>query len=421
MSVRCDQEPALQYASSAVLDSAHGDDTGRGRRSGPPPRRSRNGRGGRRRKDPLWAKLLVIFGALLMLASGSVIIGQKLIFAAATSSFNQTDLLDPGAPKQHVSINGAKNILLVGVDSRPGQNPNDWVRADSIMIMHVPATHDRAYLVSIPRDTYLEVPAYDNGKKTYRGGHDKINSAFAIGGDGLGGLEGRKKGFVLLQQTIKRNYNIDFQAGAIVDFEGFQDVVRVLGGVDMNVDEKTESVHIGYDAKTGKQKAPAWFDSNTRAHRIAGVNPKTYNVGYQHLAPWEALDYVRQREWIADGDYGRARHQQQFIKAVFKGILSKNVLTDPGKLKAVLDVVGKAMTVDSGGIRLDDWIFAMRNISASSVVTIKTNGGQFHSENVPGFGSVETLDPTSVQLLDAVRADRVEGFVQLHTEWVSQS
>src|SRR5436190_556667 len=130
-------------------------------------------------------------------------------------------------------------------DRRPGQNPNDLVRADSIMIMHVPVTHDRAYLVSIPRDTYVEIPAYSNGKKTYRGGHDKINSAFAWGGDGLGGLDGRKKGFILLQQTIKRNYNIDFQAGAIVDFAGFQEVVTVLGGVDMYIDEKTTSIHVG--------------------------------------------------------------------------------------------------------------------------------------------------------------------------------
>jgi LCP family protein required for cell wall assembly len=414
------QESALQYASSAVLAPAHDDDTGRGRRSGPPPRKGRANKAGRKRRDPLWAKLLVILGALLMLASGTTIIGQKLIFAAATSSFNQTDLLDPAQPKQHVSINGPKNILLVGIDSRPGQNPNDLVRADSIMILHVAATHDRAYLVSIPRDTFVSIPASNNGKKTHGASKEKINTAFAYGGDGLTGLDARKKGFVLLQQTIKLNYNIDFQAGAIVDFEGFQQVVKELGGVDMYVDEKTQSVHVGYD-RNGKQKTPSWFDSNTVAHPVPGVTPKTYNVGYQHLAPWEALDYVRQREWLPDGDYGRTRHQQQFIKAIFKGILSKNVLTDPGKLKAVLGVVGNAMTVDSGGISLDDWIFAMRNISASSIVTIKTNGGNFHSENLPGYGSVETLDQNSLQLLEYVRLDRVDSFVQSHTDWVSQS
>jgi anionic cell wall polymer biosynthesis LytR-Cps2A-Psr (LCP) family protein len=369
----------------------------------------------------LWAKLLVIFGALLMLGSGGVIIGQKLVFQAATSSFNQTDLLDPGAPKQHVTINGAKNILLVGIDSRPGQNPNDLVRADSIMILHVPATHDRAYLVSIPRDTYVTIPPFNNGKAPYRGGSDKINAAFAWGGQGLGGLDGRRKGFVLLQQTIKKAYNIDFQAGAIVDFAGFQEVVGVLGGVDMYIDERTTSIHIGTNNKTGKFQTPYRIDSNALPHAIPGVTPKVYEVGQRHLAPYEALDYVRQRDVLAnqDGDYGRARHQQQFIKAIFKGILSRNVLTDPGKLGQVLDVVGKAMTIDNGRIPLEDWIFAMRNISASSIITIKMNEGKFHSEDVPNLGSVETLKPPSLELLDHVRTDTVDSFVQAHTNWVS--
>jgi anionic cell wall polymer biosynthesis LytR-Cps2A-Psr (LCP) family protein len=401
------------------MDSTREDEVRRGRRAGPPSRRG-NGRTGRKRKDPLWAKLLVIFGALMMLASGTVIIGQKLIFAAATSSFNQTDLLDPEVPRQHVSINGAKNILLVGIDSRPNQNPSDLIRADSIMIMHIPATHDRAYLVSIPRDTYVEVPPFSNGKTQWRGGHDKINGAFAHGGDGLVGLDARKKGFILLQQTIKKEYNIDFQAGAIVDFAGFQEVVSVLGGVWMNVDERTPSIHIGYD-RNGKFKAPAWIDGSTHAHPVPGVTPKVYNPGYQHLAPWEALDYVRQREWIPDGDYGRMRHQQQFIKAVFKGILSGNVLSDPGKLSKVLDVVGKAMTIDNGHIDLEDWIFAMRNIGAGDVMTIKPNGGQFQSKDIPGFGSVETLNETSLQLLNAVRTDTVDNFALNHSDWVSQS
>src|SRR5437762_2692099 len=161
-----------------------------------------------RRKDPLWAKLLVIFGALLMVGSGTVIIGQRLIFTAATNSFNRADLLDPGTQTQHVTISGAKNILLVGVDSRPDQNPTDPVRADSIMILHVAATHDRAYLVSIPRDTFVRIPAYDNGKVPYRGGKDKINASFAYGGGGLAGVDARQNGFRLLQQTIQQNWNL---------------------------------------------------------------------------------------------------------------------------------------------------------------------------------------------------------------------
>jgi LCP family protein required for cell wall assembly len=413
----------LEYASNAVLDRSSHDDPPRGRRGSSPPPRGRGGKGGKtaRPKDPLWAKLCVIFGALLMLGSGVTIVGGKVLFNAATKSFTQTDLFAPddNAPK-HASIDGAKNILLVGIDTRPGQNPTELVRADSVMIMHIPASHDRAYLVSIPRDTYIDIPAYNNGATSYRGGKDKINAAFAYGGQGQTGLEARKHGFRLLELTLKNAFHVDFHAGAIVDFAGFQEVVGALGGVDMYVDEKTISVHVGH-TKDGKFKSPYTFDANTRVHPVAGVIPQVYNVGFQHLAPWQALDFVRQRELLPDGDYGRARHQQQFVKAVFKGILSRNVLTDPGKLAQVLDVVGKAMTVDNGRIALEDWIFAMRNIGGSDVVTIKTNGGSFFSQQVGGLGAVEALNETSLQLMESVRNDSVDNFINAHPDWVSQS
>jgi len=147
----------LQYASSAVLDAnreggLYGTPAGSPPDDRPPGRTK--GTGGGKRRDPLWARLMVIFGALLMLASGVAIFGTKFVVAEATKSVTRQNLLgEAGQDRAHVSINGAKNILLVGVDARANQNPNDLVRSDSIMIMHIPAGHDRGYLVSIPRDT----------------------------------------------------------------------------------------------------------------------------------------------------------------------------------------------------------------------------------------------------------------------------
>jgi LCP family protein required for cell wall assembly len=367
----------------------------------------------------------VIFGALLMLGSGVVIVGNKAIFAAATSSISQQNLLGNAGnqAKGHVSINGAKNILLVGLDSRPNQNSTDPIRSDSVMVLHVPADHTSAYLVSIPRDSYVQIPAYSNGKSRYGGGKDKINSAFAFGGQGLTGDDARSHGFELLAQTIKQDLGIAFDAGAIVDFEGFKQVVNVLGGVDMYVDEKVTSIHVGVNTRTGKSQTPFTQDSNLHLHQVSNVKPQVYEVGYQHLAPWQALDYVRQRDLLANGDsdYGRQRHQQQFIKAVFKGILSSGVLKNPGKLAQVLDVVGKAMTIDNGGVGIEDWIFAMRGISANDILTIKTNAGKFNSQNISGLGAVEILDPTSLQLFESIKNDNVANFVSVHTDWVSQS
>src|SRR2546429_6696202 len=128
------------------------------------------------------------------------------------------------------------------------------------------------------------------------------------------------------------------------------------------------------------------------------------------------MNYVGQRALLAnqDSDYGRQRHQQQFIKAVFKEVLDQG-LTSPTKLPGLLKVVGKAMIIDNGNIGLEDWIFAMRNIGASDVVTIKTNGGQFN----PGQGdlrSVEMISPESMQLFASIRDDAVDGFITAHTD-----
>jgi LCP family protein required for cell wall assembly len=420
------QELVLQYASSAVLDASR-DGGLYGSPAGSPPDTRAPGKktaGGGRRRDPLWARLMVIFGALLMLTSGVAIFGSKLLVAEATKSVSRQNLLGAaGQSRSHVSINGAKNILLVGVDARPGQNPAELVRSDSIMILHIPTAHDRGYLVSIPRDTLVQIPAYNNGKVKYSGGHEKINAAFAFGGQGLTGNDARSHGFELLAKTIQNLSGITFDAGAIVDFAGFQQVVEVLGGVDMYVDEKTTSIHVGNDNKTGKPAAPFRINSDgTVGSKNPGVTPKVYDVGQHHFAPWEALDYVRQRDLLANGDYdyGRQRHQQQFLKAVFKEILSTGVLTSPGKLSKVLGVVGKAMTVDDGGVPLEDWIFAMRGVSPNDLLTIKTNDGQLNPQKVNGQ-DVEILNPTSLDLLHAVKSDTMDGFVGAHPDWVSQS
>jgi polyisoprenyl-teichoic acid--peptidoglycan teichoic acid transferase len=363
----------------------------------------------------------VIAGALLMIGAGTTFVLKDVVFGYATRSVNKEDLL-PVDGGQHASVSGAKNILLIGIDPRPNQDPTEAIRSDSILILHIPASHDMAFLISIPRDTWVSIPKYSNGKRTYGGGKGKINSAFAEGGYGLTGKDQRKHGTTLLAASIKQNWGITFDAAAIVDFVGFQDVVKVLGGVDMYIDQRTVSVHVGYDAK-GNVKVP--FDQRddpnggTILIPIKGVTPKVYEVGQRHLAPWEALDFVRQRETLPKSDYDRQRHQQQFIKALLKKIASKEVLGSPGTLNKVLDVIGRAMTIDTGKIGLDDWIFAMRNIDGDRMLTLKTNDGGFHAS--PENAGAEALDQTTLDLLSAVRTKTVPTFVASNPGIVSSS
>src|SRR5581483_4252058 len=110
------------------------------------------------------------------------------------------------AAVHHVNITGAVNVLLVGIDTRPDQAV-DTSRSDSIIVLHVPATHDHAYLVSLPRDTLVRIPA--DAKAGYAGGENKINAAFMYGSQRGGGVAG---GVSLLAATIKAAYGITFDA-----------------------------------------------------------------------------------------------------------------------------------------------------------------------------------------------------------------
>ncbi|WP_250034880.1 LCP family protein [Paractinoplanes maris] len=360
------------------------------------------------RRRPRWALWIAGLGTVLaVVAGGAFVVEQR-----AVRAIPQTDLLGAAAPATHAGVSGPKNILLVGIDRRASAAPGEPTRSDSIILLHVTADHQHAYLVSLPRDSYVSIPAYG----TYRGGKNKINAAFAYGSRGHTGQAALEHGFELLSLTVEKLTGITPDAGAVIDFQGFQQVVQKLGRVCMYVDEDTTSIHVGHTAD-GRPAVPYALNSDgTVNHKIKGVTANFYARGNHCLTPAQALDFVRQRDLLADhdADYGRQRHQQQFLKAVLS-----QVVASPAKLPTLLPAIGQAVTVDNGGISLEDWAFAMRKFKPEQVVTLKTNGGQFDSESVPRAGSVQILSPDSLRLLQAVRTDRVGAFAAAHPSWVA--
>jgi LCP family protein required for cell wall assembly len=361
--------------------------------------------------------VFLIAGALLMMLSGTAIAGVSVLLDRYTGAVHQQELLGDAAATggSHgggKAIDGALTLLMVGIDERPNQIAADGARADSIMLLHISADRQGTYLVSIPRDTRAQIPAYP--KSRYTGGTDKINAAFFFGSQNG---RGRSGGFELLALTIQKLTGISFDAGAIVNFSGFQSVVKALDGVDMCVDERTVSIHVGQDSR-GKYATPYHLTSDLRPVAVPGVKPQVYQVGCQHLSDWQALDYVRQRELIPDGDYGRQRHQQQFVKAIAKKTLSAGVLSNPKKVDAVIRAAGSTLTVDPGRASLTDWLFTLKDINPGNVTMIKTNGGNFHSETIGG-SAFETLDPTSLQMFQMVKDDNLGAFVAANPTWAS--
>jgi len=349
-----------------------------------------------------------------VLASGGSMVLLKVAEHEVDTALPTMQLIDHGTTP--VTIDGTINILMVGIDTRP-TNLSLGSRSDSIIIGHIPATHDRIDLVSIPRDTWVDIPP--NPATGWAGGSAKINAAFLLGSRNGGGDTG---GMELLQKTITNLTGITFQGAMVVNFSGFWLITNRLGGVWMTVDEKAVSLHHGYlTANPTVSAAPFVVDPNTGTpvRSVPGVTPVIYYPGYQHLTATQALDYVRIRDGLPNSDYDRERHQQQFIKALAKEAYQEG-MSDPTKITSFISALGKAFEWDGGGRSLSEWIFTLKGIDPSGIVTIKTNDGQFNSKVIAGQ-STEALTDTSMQLMHAVRDDTVDQFIAEYPSWVTTS
>jgi anionic cell wall polymer biosynthesis LytR-Cps2A-Psr (LCP) family protein len=160
-------------------------------------------------------------GAALLLLAVVSGVGLRALTDRYDRSVAKQNLLDPGARQEHRTVSGPLNYLLVGSDQRTG-SPDAGARSDTIIIVHIPAGLKQAYLISVPRDLYVEIPPGAG----YQGGSDKINAAFEYGGGGQGGSQ-------LLSATLTRLTGIRFDGAALIDFSGFKQVIDLVGGVRM--------------------------------------------------------------------------------------------------------------------------------------------------------------------------------------------
>ncbi len=373
-------------------------------------RRATRAKPKKRSAVPRWARLCTAFGAVLMLASGLVLVGVEALVVRYEGAVGKADLFGDqvaGAQERKSNIVGPLNILLVGIDPRDAK---DVPKSDSVMIAHVPAGLDRIYLFSIARDTVVDIPRFD--KAGFQGDRTKINAAMSYGSRVPGSeFPDAAQGFELLSKTLTAYTGIKrFDAGAIINFAGFKQVVDAMGGVDLYVDELTRSEHLKPDGS----RRPG----NPDGEGYIGPQ-KVYKVGQHHLKGWEALDFVRQRYGLTGSDYARQRHQQQFLKAMVDQAFSRDVVTNPVKLDEVLRAAGKSLIFNGRGNSLVDYAFALRNIRSQSVTMIKLSGGAVKDAN--GAYQGERLDPIAEEFFASVRDGTVDDFVLAHPELLNNS
>jgi LCP family protein required for cell wall assembly len=343
---------------------------------GPPPRGpggSGPGRPYRGKPKPRWGRIALVAGVAVIILG--LIAGISLYGYASgldkdlkrTDAFSQ---ITNGRPVK--TVDGALNILMVGSDSRdPDANDDagsEW-RADTLIIMHIPADHKSAQLVSIPRDLWVQVPSA-NDAACDSGSRAKINASFAFGG------------LPRAVRTVECMTDVHIDHVMAIDFGGFKEVTDALGGVDLKVEQSITSIHKPY---------------------------RKFTKGTMHMDGAQALDWIRQRKQFPQGDFARMRHQQEFLKALMDKAASTGTLANPGKLNNFLKAVTAAVTVDNG-FSLTDMAVQFRNLRGENLTFLTSpNKG---SETIGGQSVVISDREKALALYQAMAADKM-------SEWMA--
>jgi LCP family protein required for cell wall assembly len=299
-----------------------------------------------------WRRLVLLGCLVLLVLAGAIALATVHYAHQVDSSVRRIDpfaMITGGRPPDLAP--GAINILLLGSDSRdPAVTTGS--RSDTIILMHLTADHRHAYLISIPRDTYVYIPRSPTDP-TEGDTHDKINAAFSWGGA------------TLAVQTVEAFTHVRIDHVVLLDFAGFARVTDALGGVTMTVDQTITSIFPPY---------------------------RVFTQGTHHFNGAEALDYVRQREQFPDSDITRERHQQQFLKAVMDTAASTGTLTDPQRLNAFVHSLSAAITADRG-LSVPDFAVEFHSLRSADLT--------FLTSPYSGF---DTVDDQSVVISDPQRA-----------------
>jgi LCP family protein required for cell wall assembly len=257
---------------------------------------------------------------------------------SSVSSVTTANVIDPAAQ----DTSGPQNILLVGIDTRTDaqgnplpQNVLDALHAgasadgadatDTMIVVHIPAGGGRAIGFSIPRDSYVQL--------TGDFGMHKINSAYTyaevaagkqLRGQGESGaklaVDAAQAGAKNAIQTVEQFTGLQINHFASVNLVGFYDISQAIGGVPVCL---KAAVHDTY----------------------SGAN---FPAGNQTIQGAQALEFVRQRHSLPNGDLDRIKRQQVFMASMAHTILSGGVLANPAKLNNLVGAIQKSITLDQG-------------------------------------------------------------------------
>ncbi|WP_095757252.1 LCP family protein [Streptomyces xinghaiensis] len=367
----------------------------------PGPRPDPSGRtGGRRSRRSRWGlRLALCVSAVVLSAAGA---GHAVVGGLGTA----IERVDPfaGLPDRPARADGGDGLtfLLVGTDGRDRITPEQRRKyrlggepchcTDAILLVHLSADRRRAGVVSIPRDSYAELPAdAESGGKDGPGAGggtgDGAGAGDGSGAEGTGGGRPVKINSVyaeggprLTVRTVENLTRVRIDHYLEVDFSSFIRTVDLLGGVDICTTRPLRDPRSGLDLPAGTSR----------------------------LDGGEALSYVRARHLDAEGDLGRMRRQQLFLAALLDRAAESGLLLNPVALDRAAGRLLRSVRADPG-LGPEELIGlgrAMRGFTAASSEFVSVPVAD-PDHRVPGIGSTVLWDrPKAEALFEALREDR---------------
>ncbi|MEU5151501.1 LCP family protein [Streptomyces yangpuensis] len=267
---------------------------------------------------------------------------------------------------------GARNILLIGSDSRSGRGNSGYgqdkgtQRSDTTILLHLPKDRRSATAVSIPRDLMTEIPSclQPDGSRT-RASFGQFNWAFQWGGAAC------------TIRTVEKLTGIRINHHMVIDFRGFKRMVDAVGGVEVCLRAPVDDVQ-------AKLRLPA---------------------GRQTLRGEQALGFVRARHSLGNGsDTERMERQQQFLGSLVKKVQSNGVLLNPARLYPLLDAATSSVTTDPGLASLRSMYELVRGVRGipTDRVTFLTVPRRPYS---PDPNRDELVEPDATRLFRQLRED----------------
>jgi LCP family protein required for cell wall assembly len=296
-------------------------------------------------------------------------------------NIHRLDVFNSTTKTRHDIDGAAQNLLIVGNDDRSTMTDAEVrqfkvgrdggsLNTDTMMIVHVPADGKKATLISLPRDAYVNIPGY---------GMNKLNSAYADGYNHSSGSPDQKRaaGMKVLYQTVQDLTGLHIDHFVQVSLVGFVRISDAVGGVTVDL------CHAVDDTRR-----------HNIAHGIPGGSGLKLSAGKHTIQGVTALEFVRQREQLPNGDIDRERRQRYFLAAAFRDVASAGTLLNPSRLHRLISAIDKSVYVDTtlNILQLAQQVSGLSadNISGDNIPFVRY-------DTVDGVGSVEIVDPGQVR------------------------